>query len=120
MSEAIVSRLKDYKYDEFEWGNLAWFCNDELQNSKSMTVGRCVIKPGQANPRHYHPNCDEILHVLEGKILHSMEGGKTVEMSAGDTISIPVSVPHNAKNIGDKEAVMLICFSSAERKTVGE
>ena len=84
-----------------------------------MTVGEAVIKPGQENPRHYHPNCDEILHVVRGRILHTM-GSQQVEMTAGDTVSIPTGVRHNARNIGTEDAVLAISFSSAHREVIGE
>jgi quercetin dioxygenase-like cupin family protein len=84
-----------------------------------MTVGQAVIKPGQENPRHFHPNCDEVLHVFKGDILHTMND-RTVEMHAGDTVSIPAGVMHNAKNIGNEEAKLAISFSSADRQVVGE
>ena len=89
----------------------------DIGNSDAMTVGRSVIRPGQANPRHYHPNCEEVLHVLQGTILHTFND-EEVEMHPGETIVIPANVIHNAKNIGDEEAIIFICFSSADRQTV--
>ncbi len=119
MVEAVVTRPADNRIVPFPWGHLVWYASGELGNSDTMTVGRAVIRPGQQNPRHYHPNCDEVLHVLEGRILHSM-GERTVEMAAGDTVSIPTGVPHNARNIGTEDAVLLISFSTADRKVVNE
>jgi quercetin dioxygenase-like cupin family protein len=84
-----------------------------------MTIGRCYIDPGKANPRHYHPNCDEVLHVLHGTIEHSA-GDELVTMGPGDTISIPAGILHNARNIGADQAVFVIAFSSADRQVVGE
>jgi quercetin dioxygenase-like cupin family protein len=84
-----------------------------------MTVGEAVIKPGQENPRHFHPNCDEVLHVIRGHILQTV-GDKSVEMNEGDTVSIPAGIRHNAKNIGTEDAVLAISFSSATRQTIGE
>ena len=37
-------------------------------------------------------------------------------MAAGDTITIPPGIAHNACNVGDTDAEMLICFSSAQRE----
>lgn len=120
MRKTIVKRAGEYKVQEFDWGQLTWFASKELGNSDAVTVGRCVIVPGRENPRHHHPNCDEVLHVLRGKIVHTMENGQSVQMGEGDTISVPPNIGHNAKNVGDEDAVLFICFSSAERKTVGE
>lgn len=120
MNKAIVCTPPDYSAQHFDWGELTWFISGPQGSSTTMTVGRCLIRPGKANPRHHHPNCDEALHLLAGTILHSMEGGREVQMKAGDTISIPAGVPHHASNVGDADAVMLICFSSAEREFVPE
>ena len=119
IKDAIVTRSTDNKVIEYPWGHLAWYVSRELNNSDTMTVGEAVIKPGQENPRHFHPNCDEVLHVLKGHILHTM-GDKSVEMNEGDTVSIPAGVHHNAKNIGTENAVLAISFSSADRQAVGE
>ena len=104
----------------FDWGNLTWFSGRSLGNSTEMTVGRCILKPGQSNPRHYHPNCTEVLVVIQGRIEHTGPGGNKVKMSAGDTVTIPPNTRHQATNIGDTEAVLFIAFSSADRQTVGE
>jgi quercetin dioxygenase-like cupin family protein len=104
---------------EQTWGKITWYASGPLGNSETMTVGEAVIRPGQENPRHYHPNCDEILHVVRGRIVHSM-GTRQVEMTAGDTVSIPMGVRHNARNIGTEDAVLAISFSSAHREVIGE
>jgi quercetin dioxygenase-like cupin family protein len=104
----------------FDWGNLTWFAGRPLGNSTDMTIGRCILKPGQGNPRHYHPNCSEILVVIQGRIEHTGPGGEKVEMGEGDTVTIPANLWHHATNIGDTEALLFIAFSSADRQTVGE
>ena len=76
-----------------------------------------MIRPGRENPRHYHPNCDEILYVAEGTIEHT-SGDDAFPMNAGDAISIPAGVTHNARNVGQADAVLMIAFSSADRETV--
>lgn len=117
--DAVVTRAADNQVIEQTWGKLTWYVSAQLGNSDTMTVGEAVIRPGQENPRHYHPNCDEILRVVRGRILHSM-GSRQVEMSAGDTVSIPMGVRHNARNIGTEDAVLAISFSSAHREVIGE
>ena len=105
---------------DFPWGQLTWFANRALGNSEELTLGRCILKPGQGNPRHYHPNCSEILTVLKGRIRHTLSDESETEMNEGDTVSIPPNLWHQATNLGDTEAVLLIAFSSADRKTIGE
>lgn len=105
---------------DFDWGNLTWFAGRSLDNSTEMTIGRCTLNPGQGNPRHYHPNCTEILVVIQGRIEHTGAGGNKIEMGQGDTVTIPANIWHHATNIGDVPAVLFIAFSSADRQTVGE
>jgi quercetin dioxygenase-like cupin family protein len=103
-----------------EWGKLIWFASAKLGNSQDMTLGQCILKPGQSNPLHSHPNCSEILHVAHGRIMHTSEGGKDVELNEGDSIACPPNFPHRAKNIADADAVLFVAFSSAHRQVKGE
>jgi quercetin dioxygenase-like cupin family protein/type 1 glutamine amidotransferase len=119
LTEAVVTRSADHRIVEFPWGRLTWHASGELGNSDTLTVGQAVIRPGQSNSRHYHPNCDEVLHVLKGRIRHAM-GDRTVEMGPGDTVTIPTGILHNATNIGDEDAVLAISFSTADRQVVNE
>lgn len=118
VGKSNVMKKDDNKVTKMPWGQLRWFTSAELKNSRTMTTGMAIIAPGQSNPRHFHPNCDEILHVISGKISHTMNE-VTVVMEAGDTVSIPQGVLHNATNIGDTDAMLGISFSSAYREAVG-
>ncbi len=119
-NEIQVRRLGVSQIHAFDWGRLTWFASGALGNSTEMTIGRCTLKPGRANPRHYHPNCSEILVVIQGRIRHTAAENKEVELGEGGAVTIPPNVWHCATNIGDTDAVLFIAFSSAERETVGE
>jgi len=101
------------------WGKLEWFASRALGNSGSMTTGIATISAGKANPLHRHPNCDEILHVLQGHIMNRV-GDKEFEMGPGDTVTIPEGVLHNARNIGTDDAVLSIAYNSPDRVAIGE
>ena len=101
------------------WGQLEWMVSGAIGNSDTMTVGRCTINPDDQNPAHYHPNCDEVLHVLQGSIDHRL-GDEILAMEAGDTISIPSGTIHNARNTSDQPAILMITFSTPDREVVGE
>jgi len=118
--EIQVQHLNSSQIHPFEWGQLTWFADRNIGNSVEMTVGRCVLKKGQGNPRHYHPNCTEILVVIEGRISHTSGRNEETEMGEGDTVTVPANTWHCARNIGPWEAVLFIAFSSADRQTIGE
>jgi len=120
MKSAKLLRAHQAQVQETDWGRLTWLASGKLGNSGTMTVGRCLIRPGKANPRHNHPNCEEVLHVLAGRIVHTLDEQREVELSVGDTIAVPPNLVHNARNIGAEDAVLAICFSSPDRQTRGE
>ena len=103
--------------ETFDWGTLQWLCSDALSPGAALTVGLCHIRPGQKNPVHYHPNCEEVLYMLAGSGEHSFDG-ETIGLTAGSTIRIPAGVRHNLHNAGDQTIVCLIAFSSGRRETV--
>jgi quercetin dioxygenase-like cupin family protein len=111
-----LCRQADGELQETSWGRLRWTASRKVGNSETMSFGRVTIRAGEANPRHRHPNCDEILHLLSGRLEHSLSGAKLI-MEAGDTISIPQGAWHQARALGDEDAEIVICFSSADRLT---
>lgn len=117
--ERGVSRASSHKVQTTSWGKLIWQVSADQQNSELLTVGICYINPGQANGRHLHPDCEEVLSVWRGRIIHTWED-QEIEMREGDTITIPAGIMHNARNIGLEVAELGICFSSAYRTTIAE
>lgn len=101
---------------EMPWGRIAFSASRALGNSGSMTFGTSRMLPHHQPTRHRHPNCDEILHVISGRLEHSL-GGELFELGPGDTIGIPMGVWHGARVLGEAPAELVICFSSAERQT---
>jgi quercetin dioxygenase-like cupin family protein len=101
----------------FDWGTLKWLCDGKLFPGAEQTVGLCQILPGCTNPRHYHPNCEEVLHMISGNGRHSFEES-SIELRPGMSIRIPVGVAHNMSNTGDEPIVCLISFNTGNRETV--
>jgi mannose-6-phosphate isomerase-like protein (cupin superfamily) len=112
-----VTDAAELPVETASWGTLQWLCNATLMPGSAQTVGLATILPRQQNPVHYHPNCEEVLHVLSGQGLHSHDG-RTVTLKPGMTIRIPAKVKHNLTNTGTEPLRTLISFSSGDRKTV--
>ena len=64
-----------------------------------------TLPPDGENPRHYHPNCEEVLHVLRGTIIHTM-GDDEAELGPGDTVTIPANLIPNARTTGATAALL--------------
>lgn len=101
-----------------EWGANSWLCNRKLDPETDLTLGVVEIKPGHSNPRHYHPNCEELVFVLEGECDHSL-GDEVFSLKPGQMLRIPTGAVHNAVNTGNRPVRMVIAYSTGERQTVG-
>lgn len=115
--EAHLHRAGQHVNETMPWGRLEWSVSAQIGNSQTMTIGTCFIESGMQNGRHFHPNCDEVLRVVKGRIVQTWDGFER-EMSVGDVVSIPSGIVHNARNIGDETVELAISFSSAYRETV--
>lgn len=96
------------------WGSLNWLASAAIGNAEGVTVGRVTIEPGQANPRHSHSTCEEVLYLLSGRLEHWI-GDASVILEPGDTLTVPANVAHYAANVGDEDADMIVAYSSGER-----
>ena len=101
------------------WGSLTWLASRKIGNAEDLTIGRVVIRKGCCNPRHTHNTCEEVLHLLRGKLEHTM-GNEKVVLNAGDTLVVAAGVPHNAVSIGGEDADMIVAYSSGVRDFVLE
>lgn len=118
MSEEFktLCRATDGEVLETAWGRLVWTASGAVGNSTKMSVGRSTIRAGMENPRHRHPNCDEILHVIAGQVEH-MQDDQHCVLNPGDTVCIPKGVWHQARALGNIDADIVICFDSPDRLT---
>ena len=98
------------------WGELHWLVSNALVPGATQTLGIVRINPGQGNPLHLHPNCEELLYVLEGTCIHQL-GDDETSLGPGDVIVIPAGVPHRARCTSDGPLRAVISFSSGERET---
>ena len=89
-----------------------------IRGAKELTLGRTTIAVGANNPLHRHPNCEEALYVLSGRINHKIAGTPDVVLATGEAIVIPRNINHQAFNIGTEPAVLLVAFSSGDRQTI--
>ena len=102
---------------EFAWGAIEWLFNGELAPGAEQTLGYVEIAPGQKNPLHAHPNCEELLYLIEGELDHSLEG-EVYRMQPGQAIRVPAGAQHDARNVGTTTARMVIIYSDPARQMV--
>lgn len=113
--EDLTTRADGGERVEFDWGHIRWLDTTELTGGEGLTVGRVTIRSGCANPTHMHPNCNEALYLLSGRLEHRIEDASTV-LEPGDLLHIPRHVPHDAESIGDEDATAIIVYDTGERQ----
>ena len=92
-----------------------WLASQQIGNAEGLVLGRVIIKPGCSNPRHTHGNCEEILYLMRGRLEHTVGDGSII-LTAGDVISLPAGAFHNAHNIGEDDADMIVAYSAGVRE----
>ena len=115
MKRATVRRRDEAEVVSFAWGQLTWSASAALGNSDDLTIGRCVIKQGRANPRHVHDDCAEVLVVEQGTVAHTVAEGEEAVLRPGDAITIPAGLRHSARNIGEDEAILTVAYPTGRR-----
>lgn len=111
----IVVQAGAGRSHDFAWGSITWIASGALGNSNEMTFGKVVINSGCSNPKHWHPNSEEVLHLLAGELEHYV-GDQAYRLHPGDTIIIPRGVRHYATARGDEDAVMLVAYPTPQRE----
>ncbi|WP_100405333.1 cupin domain-containing protein [Bacillus solitudinis] len=117
---ATITDLNNEKYvSDMDWGKIQWLCGNHIDADSEMTFGMVYIEAGKSNPRHYHPNCEELIFVLSGECEHSL-GDESFHLKPGMMLRIPRNVLHDAKVTSWEPCRMLIMYSSPDRQTIGE
>jgi mannose-6-phosphate isomerase-like protein (cupin superfamily) len=64
------------------------------------------LEPGAAAPLHVHHRLDDSFYLAAGRLAVRC-GGDTFLAEAGDYVSLPMSVPHTLRVVGDRDAVLI-------------
>jgi quercetin dioxygenase-like cupin family protein len=115
MIDDLTTRAGDADRVDFEWGHILWLDGAALTGGEGLTVGRVTIESGKANAEHSHPNCNEALYLLSGRLRHSLGDAATV-LEPGDLLHIPRGERHAAESVGTGDAVAVIAYDAADRE----
>ena len=79
------------------WGSLAWLSRPALTKAEQLTVLEATVTSGHGHDFHCHPNQEEVIYVLEGRVEQWLEKEKRI-LTVGDSIFIPKGVVHASFN----------------------
>jgi quercetin dioxygenase-like cupin family protein len=103
--------------DVTDFGSVHWAVRDGHPAGAELTVGLATFNAGKSNVEHTHPNCEEVVYVLDGEVEHTL-GDQTTILRSGDLIVVPRNVPHRLINNSDAACRTYIVFSSSDRQFV--
>jgi quercetin dioxygenase-like cupin family protein len=115
--EQQVRRNAGSSAERTDFGSVHWVSREGDPPGAEMTVGVAVFDAGKSNVEHTHPNCEEVVYVLEGSVEHTL-GTQRTTLQAGDLIVVPRNVPHRLINTSDAAVRAYIVFSAPDRQFV--
>ncbi|HEU5317100.1 MAG TPA: cupin domain-containing protein [Chloroflexota bacterium] len=115
-AEVIARGAPDAQPDVAAGGyRIKWLFSGQTAPDTAQTLGYVVIEPGEKNPLHAHPNCEEVLYLISGQLEHSLDGA-LYRLGPGDAIRVPAGAKHDAKSVGTEPAAMVVCYSVPNRE----
>ena len=100
--------------NQFPWGTIEWLANDEVGNSRELSLARMTLPAGQGTDTHRHANCEESIYVVRGEVECRIDDAQ-VRMSDGGQTVVPKGAVHGIRNAGETPAELILSYSSAAR-----
>jgi quercetin dioxygenase-like cupin family protein len=98
--------------EEYKGRTNYWLCRPEVADARDLQLCRAVLPAGEGHPFHTHPELEEVIYVLEGRVEQWVE--KECRFLGPDEVAhIPRGVVHATFNPTGEDAVILAILSPA-------
>jgi quercetin dioxygenase-like cupin family protein len=98
--------------ETFDWGSAGMRCAPPGTGCQSFVVMDVRLDPGFFHAFHTHPDQDEMITVVSGKVTQHLEGETTV-LGVGDSVYIDKGVVHGSYNDFDEPAQLAVVLAPA-------
>ena len=102
----VIAKKTEVKVDDF--GTSSWLSNPPSTGARQLTVIDVNLDPGKGHNFHKHPDQEEVILVVAGKVEQWIDREKRT-LGPGDSAFIPADVVHASFNAGD-EPVKIIAI----------
>ena len=96
--------------DALEWGELGWVVTPTTAPGCGLTVLDVRIQPGQGHDFHRHPDQEEVITVLSGRIEQWVEQESRM-LGPGESVHVPLGTVHASFAVGDEPAHLLVVLT---------
>lgn len=90
-----------------------WISRPGLTEAEDLLMVRVEVEPGNGHPFHHHPEMEEIIYVLDGRVEQWVERERR-ELGPGEAVHVPPGIVHATFNSGDEPVRFLAVLSPAE------
>ena len=94
---------KDTTPEILDWGQLKWLSHPPSTGARQLTVIDVTLAPGKGHDFHKHPDQEEVLYVVAGKVEQWVDREKRM-LGAGDSAFVPKDMVHASFNAGESDA----------------
>lgn len=93
-------------FETLDWGKLRWMSHPPSTSASQLTVIEVNLAPGKGHDFHKHPDQEEVIYCISGRIEQWLDQDKKV-IGPGDSVFIGADVVHASFNVGDEDAQLL-------------
>jgi quercetin dioxygenase-like cupin family protein len=102
----IASEIKPDLQDR---GTLRWISHPPSTEAKQLTVVDVIFAPGQGHSFHKHPDQEEVIYIIAGRLEQWAEREKRI-LGPGDAVFLPRGMVHALFQFGATETKFLAIF----------
>ena len=95
----------EIEQEVLDWGRLRWLSHPPSTGANQLTVIDVSLMPGKGHDFHKHPDQEEVILVIAGKVEQWVDREKQI-LGPGNSAHIPADMVHASFNVGDSEAKM--------------
>ena len=96
----------EVKREVLDWGTLGWLSHPPATGAQHLTVIDVYLTPGGGHNFHKHPDQEEVIFVVEGRVEQWLDKQKQL-LQPGDSVFIPADTVHASFNVGAGNAHLL-------------
>jgi quercetin dioxygenase-like cupin family protein len=101
---------KDVETQDVGIATLRWICHPASTAAEQMTVAEAIFAPGQGHSFHMHPEQEETIYVVSGRI-EQWVGKERRLLAPGDAAFMPPGTVHASFNASDGDSRLIAIFS---------
>jgi quercetin dioxygenase-like cupin family protein len=92
--------------EQLAWGSLGWVSRPATTGARELVVIEVNLAQGHGHNFHRHPDQEEVIYVIEGRVEQWLEQEKQL-LGPGDSVFIPKDVVHASFNTSANPAKLL-------------